>query len=177
MRATVRLASLLPVLLLAGGMALAREAKFLETYGDWNVFTFEDDKGRTCYVASEPVKMDGNYSRRDPPVAMVARFPIAEPNVQVVVQSGYRYKKGSRVDVDIDGTKFSLFTHGDSAYADTPDDDAKIIRAMKKGRTMKIRGTSTKGTWSLDTYSLKGFTRAYQAMIRACRGKSRGKKK
>jgi hypothetical protein len=32
-----------------------------------------------------------------------------------------------------------------------------------------VRGTSVKGTFSLDTYSLLGFTAAYQAMVDACR--------
>lgn len=161
--------ALLLALSLAAPAAAAAEAKFLKTFRDWNVYVYEDDKGRTCYVASEPQKMDGNYTRRDPPVAMVAKFPIAEPNVQVVIQSGYLYRKDSRVELDIDGTKFDLFTHGDSAYADDPEEDARIIEAMKRGRTMSARGTSQKDTWSLDTYSLMGFTEAYEAMLEACR--------
>ncbi len=171
MRPTGRLPILLVLWTLAAVPAAAAEAEFLETFGDWNVFTFDDDKGRTCYIASEPVKMEGNYSRRDPPVAMVAKFPIDPPNVQVVIQAGYRYKKNSRVEVDVDGRKFDLMTHGDSAYEDTPPEDEKLIEAMKKGRTMKVKGTSTKGTWSLDTYSLRGFTKAYRAMLKACRKK------
>ncbi len=151
--------------------AIAAEAKFLKTYRDWNVYVYEDGKGRTCYVMSEPQKKDGNYTRRDPPVAIVAKFPIAEPNIQVIIQAGYPYKKGSRVELDIDGRKFDLFTHGDSAYADDPEEDARIIEAMKRGRVMKARGTSRKGTWSRDTYSLLGFTDAYRAMLRACRKK------
>lgn len=164
--------ALLLASVLAAPAAFAAEAKFLKTYRDWNVYVYEDDKGRTCYVASEPQKMDGNYTRRDPPVAMVAKFPIDEPNVQVVIQSGYPYKKDSRVELDIDGRKFDLFTHGDSAYADDPEEDARIIEAMKRGRKMSARGTSRKGTWSLDTYSLMGFTDAYEAMLRACRDRS-----
>jgi hypothetical protein len=35
---------------------------------------------------------------------------------------------------------------------------------------MTVRGTSAKGTFSVDTYSLLGFTAAYQAMTDACRG-------
>jgi hypothetical protein len=32
-----------------------------------------------------------------------------------------------------------------------------------------VRGTSTRRTYSLDTYSLLGFTAAYEAMVNACR--------
>jgi len=166
-----RVAALMLVCCVAAPATVFAEARFLQTYRDWNVYVHEDERGRTCYVASEPQKMDGNYIRRDPPVAMVAKFPIAEPNVQVIIQSGYPYQEGSRVELDIDGRTFDLFTHGDSAYADDPEKDARIIEAMKQGRTMSAKGISRRGTWSRDTYSLLGFTDAYQAMLRACREK------
>jgi hypothetical protein len=35
---------------------------------------------------------------------------------------------------------------------------------------MTVRGTSTLSTYSLDTYSLLGFTAAYDAMVEACTG-------
>jgi hypothetical protein len=35
---------------------------------------------------------------------------------------------------------------------------------------MTVRGTSVRNTFSLDTYSLLGFTAAYDAMIEACAG-------
>ena len=41
---------------------------------------------------------------------------------------------------------------------------------MKRGTDMTVRGTSTRNTFSLDTYSLLGFTAAYDAMIEACAG-------
>ena len=41
---------------------------------------------------------------------------------------------------------------------------------MKGGNDMTVRGTSTRSTYSLDTYSLLGFTAAYEAMVAACRG-------
>jgi hypothetical protein len=41
---------------------------------------------------------------------------------------------------------------------------------MKRGTDMTVRGTSVKNTYSLDTYSLLGFTAAYKAMIDACTG-------
>ena len=39
---------------------------------------------------------------------------------------------------------------------------------MRRGVDMTVRGTSTKNTYSLDTYSLLGFTAAYEAMQEAC---------
>jgi hypothetical protein len=39
---------------------------------------------------------------------------------------------------------------------------------MKRGNDMSVRGTSVKDTYSVDTYSLLGFTRADEAMVAAC---------
>ena len=44
-----------------------------------------------------------------------------------------------------------------------------MIAAMKRGSQLKVRGTSTRDTYSLDTYSLLGFTAAYNAMLNACK--------
>ena len=39
---------------------------------------------------------------------------------------------------------------------------------MRKGRTMVVTGTSTRGTLTTDTYSLSGFTKASRAIAKAC---------
>ena len=39
---------------------------------------------------------------------------------------------------------------------------------MKAGSDLTVRGTSTRDTFSLDTFSLLGFTAAHQAMVQAC---------
>ncbi len=166
----------LPVVLLflSAGVSPVTEARAQSpelkgTYRDWNLFTYKDKSGRICYIASEPQKMQGDYSKRGPAAVLVAKFPIKPPNVQVSVQAGYPYKKNSTVTMKIDKKSYSLFTDGENAFARTAQEDKRIIEAMKKGRRMTVRGTSRKGTYSLDTYSLLGFTRAYRAMLDACK--------
>jgi len=39
---------------------------------------------------------------------------------------------------------------------------------MKRGSKLTVRGTSRKDTYSLDTYSLKGFTKTHKAIVKAC---------
>jgi hypothetical protein len=62
-----------------------------------------------------------------------------------------------------------LFTRGEHAWTKSEDADQALIGAMKQGSDMTVRGTSTRETYSLDTYSLLGFTAAYDAMVDACR--------
>jgi hypothetical protein len=86
------------------------------------------------------------------------------------VQPGYSYLDGSEVEVAVANNKFMLFTRGEHAWTKSEDADQALITAMKRGVDMTVRGTSTRNTYSLDTYSLLGFTAAYDAMTDACAG-------
>lgn len=149
--------------------AHAQTPQFLGTYRDWNVYKFADDEQTICYIASEPKKQEGNYTRRDPPAILVTRR--SEPQVvdEVSVQPGYSYYEGSEVEVEVDRrSKFMLFTRGEHAWTKSETEDQSLINAMKRGTNLTVRGNSVKNTYSLDTFSLLGFTAAYDAMIAAC---------
>ena len=45
------------------------------------------------------------------------------------------------------------------------------MAAMKGGKAMVVKGTSSRGTLTTDTYSLAGFTAAYAAIGKACKVK------
>ena len=154
---------------LAPGPAPAAEQTFIAAYRDWGLFEYEDGDRRLCFITTEPKRQDGNYERRGPPAVLVTRLP-SEPELdEVSVQAGYAFEEGSEVLVVVDGDqRFSLFTRGEYAWTRSPADDDALIAAMKAGLEMTVRGTSTLGTFSLDTYSLLGFTAAHAAMDRTC---------
>lgn len=149
----------------AGGEAAAQ--KLHATYKDWKVFTHKKSGENFCYIASVPVKKAGNYSRRSEPFAMVTyRKNVAD---EFSVSSGYPYKKGSYVKVEIDGKPFQLFVDGERAWAFDEEQDKKMAEAIKKGNKMTVRGTSKKGTYSVDTYSLSGTSKAISKMRGLCK--------
>jgi hypothetical protein len=39
---------------------------------------------------------------------------------------------------------------------------------MRRGSTMTVTGMSSKGTQTTDTFSLSGFSKAYEAIGKAC---------
>lgn len=153
----------------AASPAMAATPRFIGTYQDWNVYAVEDSNGRLCYAASEPKKEEGNYTRRGAAAVIVAKLPGDAPNEQVSVQPGYPFKANSDAQVSIDDRGFKLFTKGEHAWANSAREDELMIAAMKRGSELKVRGTSTRDTYSLDTYSLMGFTAAYNAMLNACK--------
>ena len=155
--------------IMLAGAAQAQTPEYLGTYRDWNVYRFADGDQSICYMASEPKKQEGNYTRRGNPAMLVTRRPAPRVVDEVSVQPGYSYQDGSEVEVEVDGNRrFLLFTRGEHAWAKSEDADRSLIAAMKRGTDMTVRGTSIKDTYSLDTYSLLGFTAAYEAMVEAC---------
>jgi hypothetical protein len=159
----------LTALLLGGALAFsaASAQDFVTKHGDWNVVTYAEDGKKFCYIHSEPIKEEGNYARRGDAYLLVIHR--ADGNDQVSAHSGYPYKEGTEAEITIGGAGFKLFVRGDKAWAYPGDGDRVLIEAMVHGLTMTIKGTSRKDTYSLDTYSLVGFTKARTAMVEACR--------
>jgi len=169
---TTRLASLLVVTALAAGLgaagAQAQSIERIGDYSDWSAFKYLEDGRQVCFMASEPTKAEGNYTRRGEIHAMVTHRPEEDRNDEVSIQAGYPYQEGAPVEVEVGTLKLRLFSQGESAWTVDKDTDNQLVQAMIKGNTMVVQGTSSRGTNTTDTYSLSGFTRAYEAISKAC---------
>ena len=82
--------------------------------------------------------------------------------------AGYTYRKDSEVIAEIDGQKRSLFTDAATAWGYDAKSDRALVKAMRSGRELVIKGTSSRGTLTRDVYSLSGFTAAHRAINKAC---------
>lgn len=150
------------------GQAAAQQIARLGEFGQWRAFSYNDDGNKTCYMASQPTEAEGDYDKRGDIYAMVTHRPWKETRDVVSFVIGYPFKQDSTVSVDIDGKKFTLFTHQDTAWAPDKQTDQAMVEAMVEGVNMVVKGTSTRGTLTTDTYSLIGFTKAHEAIDRAC---------
>ena len=70
--------------------------------------------------------------------------------------------------LEVGGQDFQLFTEGDWAWPATPQDDAAIVAAMKRGADAVLTGRSGRGTQTKDTFSLLGFTAAVDEAAKRC---------
>ncbi len=144
-------------------------AKLLVESGDWVAYKEKDSSGTVCFISSEPSKHQGNYKKRGDIFAIVTHRPQENTINEVSFQAGYEYKKGVDAMAKIDGNKtFKMFTQGESAWTYDKKSDEAMVKAMKGGTTMVVKGTSSRGTKTTDTYSLKGFTKALGAAAKAC---------
>lgn len=162
-------AAALAVSALMSVTASAAEPKLLGTFRDWNAFSFEEGGNKVCYMSSQPKKKEPANVRRGDIYALVTHRP-GEKSLDVVsFMMGYPLKKDIDTDVDASGKPFKLFNDSETAWARDAETDRNLVVAMRDGtRPMVVRGVSTRGTKTTDTYSLSGFSQAYTAINEAC---------
>ena len=141
---------------------------------DWSVFV--EDNPTECWGVSAPKEVvntrDGQVvqARRGEILLFVFYRPAASVSGQVAFTGGYPFASGSTAELDIGGTKFQLFTEGEWSWPATPEDDAKIVAAMKRGSQAVVTAQSGRGTVTRDTFSLLGFTAAVEEAEKRCAG-------
>ncbi len=146
----------------------AAEVGLLVGFKDWIGYKTTQGGNQLCYMASEPKRDEGTYTIRGNICAIVSHRPAARSSNVVSIHAGYTYKKKSEVTLKIGDKSFTLFTDGDAAWAKSVADDQAMVAAMKAGTRMVVRGVSSRGTKTKDTYSLLGFTRVHGAIGAAC---------
>lgn len=159
----------LVALVLSAPAAHAGEPRLLATYGAWNTYIVVDGDDKICYMASQTQDAKGDYKKRGDAYAMITHRPADHVRNEFSYLAGYTYKPGSEVTVDIDGQKFVLFTRDDSAWTSDGDTDEKLAKAIAAGRKMTVRGTSSRGTVTTDSVSLKGSGDARSRIDKECR--------
>ena len=75
------------------------------------------------------------------------------------------------MELKIGDVKKKLFTQDDAAWAADKETDQELVQAMIRGHSMVVKGTSSRGTATTDSYSLLGFTKAHKAINTACPSK------
>ena len=164
---------------LLGASAIAVSGAFAQesnnrvaAHTDWSVF--EASNPSQCWSVSAPKEQvntrDGRVVavKRDAALLFVSYIPGSNVKGQVSFTGGYPFREGSTVTLDINGTKFEMFTEGEMAWSASDQEDAKIITAMKRGADAKVTAFSSRGTKTEDTFSLFGFTAAVEDAEKRC---------
>jgi hypothetical protein len=134
----------------------------------WTAYASRDKTGRVCYVVGQPQKSEPAGSGRKAPMAMVTHRATEKITNVVSFVEGYPLKDGSDVALDIDGSKFELFTKEDGAWARTAELDKAIVTALAKGKSAVVKGVPQKGSPTTDIYPLAGFAKALALIDKAC---------
>ena len=161
-------ATLLSMVLLIPQTVKAGEPRLLGTHEDWAAYVFFEDSNKVCYMASQPKEAKGDYTKRDEVFALITHRPAEGTKDVFSYITGYSYEPGSDTILKIDDKRFVLFTQDDTGWAPDSETDAEIAKALKAGSKMTVEGTSSRGTKTTDTFSLKGSTAAHKAITEEC---------
>lgn len=146
-------------------------ATSIGAFKSWTAYTSSESDGKMCFVASQPTgsKYDPpGVKSRDPIFFMITIIPAKKIKNEASTIIGYTFKTGSKVTVDVEGAKFTMFTDKDNAWIENPAQEGALVSAMKGGKTMTVQGTSKPGRITTDTYSLSGISAALDAIAKEC---------
>ena len=132
--------------------------------GKWN-FVKENTY---CYIGSLPVDSDiPKNKKRGKAYILVSRIN-SNPDAVVQIEAGYPYDLNKIIEVKIDKSLYKFSSEKETPETAWTDKDKDVISAMKKGLELTVSGISLRGTKTIDIYTLKGFTLAYNRLTKNC---------
>lgn len=151
------------------GDASAQTKDILGRFKDWDAYKLTNQGQVVCYAITTPKEMAPKNVKRDPVYFIVSHFPGQNQWNQPSIQTGYPYRSGSQAIVTLGGSSYAFFTKDDGAWLADNADEKKLIEAMRKGASMVVKGTSSRGTITTDRYSLSGISAALDKIDSACK--------
>jgi hypothetical protein len=159
---------------LASVPAQAQPATLLGTFQNWSAYTSGSGASMTCYALSTPRATQPRGARRGPIYLMVSDWPGRKIKAEPQIVLGYPVKQDAPASLAVGSTKFSFFARPSgssdaSAWLQSLSDNGRLIEAMGKGVSVVTNGVSSRGTKTVDTYSLAGFNEALARIHDACK--------
>ena len=141
--------------------------KKIGSFDNWSVYAKSKN---LCYMIAQPEQSEGEYKVRGRVRIVIYRNNLENQNENALgIDFGYTFPENSVAKIEIDKKKFKLATFGQTAWTGSKTKkDKKIIKAMLKGNKLIALGESKRGTKTKDTYSLSGFTKAFNEINNYC---------
>ncbi|MFC3675818.1 invasion associated locus B family protein [Ferrovibrio xuzhouensis] len=148
--------------------ATTSETRRIGAYQHWDAYEYMNNGTKLCYLHSQPQKKEPAAAKRGEIYILVTHKPKEHIRNEVSIYFGYPLKESLPAEAVIDGNAIDMFTHEEAAWAADSATDQKLVQALQKGRSLVVKGVSTRGTKTTDTYDLSGFTNALHAIDKAC---------
>lgn len=141
----------------------------LGKFGDWEALvTLGKDK--TCYALGGPQKRQPEGKLKDTAANIfVSTRPSEGLRNEVAINLGYATKENGSGTADVDGDAYDLVTTGANAWLKNPAKEKEFVETLKSGAKLLVKASSSKGTTTTDTYSLKGLSDALARVQQECK--------
>ncbi|MDB5546584.1 MAG: hypothetical protein JWP21_31 [Tardiphaga sp.] len=166
-KAAPKAAPATPVPAAAGGA----EPTLVGQFGSWGAYTAAPNGRKVCFALAKPASSKTNPPNRprDPAYAFVSTRPSEKVNNEVSIMIGYQLKPGSESTLAVGGATFAMYTQGDGIWIKNAADEERLVEAMRKAGDATVKGVSSKGTETTDTFALKGLAQALDKLSQTCR--------
>tara|TARA_Y100000590_G_scaffold371945_1_gene434614 strand:- start:239 stop:745 length:507 start_codon:yes stop_codon:yes gene_type:complete len=147
---------------------LSAEPKSLGKYKNWEAFTYNDSKGKICFVQSIPTERSPKKLKIDEARLFVTFRKEEKIKNEISVTSGYIYKSDSIV-AKSGKNKFSFNqSQGRFGWIKDEEEEFNLIKVMKKATKLSISASTANGVKTKEMYSMMGFTKAYNTAKKSC---------
>lgn len=150
------------------------QATLLGQYGDWGAYTASPGGRKVCFALSKPTSSQDSPANRRTAANVVYMFISSRPTEKVrdeisLLVTGYQFKASTDASFAIGSASFPMYTQNDGAWVKNAADEARMIGAMRKGGDVVVKGTTSRGTQTTDTFSLKGISQALDRVGQECK--------
>ncbi len=139
----------------------------IQKFNNWTAYGTTGDS-KICFAVAQPQNSSPQGAKRGPIFFYISRYPAEQVANEISVKMGYPFKPGSTVTISVGSQKFELFTKDEGAFIEQQEQEANLVEALKRGNTMKVEGTSVRGTKTTDTYPLGGISEALNRIASEC---------
>jgi invasion protein IalB len=148
------------------------QATLLGQFGDWGAYTATPGGRKVCFALAKPTSSVDNPPNRRTATNVVYMFISSRPQDKVkdevsILVTGYQLKVDG--SITIGGATFPMHAQNDNAWAKNVADEARIVDALRKGSDVVVKGTTSRGTQTTDTFSLKGIAQALDRVAQECK--------
>ncbi len=150
--------------------SFAQDVKLINQFQskDWTAHIYQAKDKRVCFATSEPKIIKPENVKRGKILFYISSWPDEKVRNEISIQIGYPLKPNSETIAEIDSQAFKLFVDGEKAFVKSPEEERKLVEAIKRGSAMVVKGVSVRGTLTTDEYSLSGVSNALKKVSQNC---------
>jgi len=147
------------------------EPTLIGQFGTWGAYMATPNGKKVCFALAKPSSSKTNPPNRprDPAYAFISTRPAEKVTNEVSIMIGYALKPGSESTLEVGGAAYAMYTQGDGLWIKNAAEEERMVDAMRKAADVTVKGVSSKGTETIDVFSLKGLSQALDRVAQDCR--------
>ncbi|MEL6245058.1 MAG: invasion associated locus B family protein [Pseudomonadota bacterium] len=137
-------------------------------YKDWQVFSETSGGETVCFAATPATDKAPKAATHGDVWFYVTNWKSGKARAQPSLKVGYELRADLPGRAKVGRSSWPLFNAGQEAFADD-EDDARIVRALKRGSELRVEAVSERNTTVAYHFSLAGSSAAIEKAASVCR--------